>query len=122
MSTEVASQSKCQSPDISTIASLRTAKKHLEASYTSGVASAGITTAVSPSRREPAVVHQISGRARPAVLGGERRGADRQGVRGPARVTDAALGGGDLGQQVRLPLRQQDGVHNGVDLRSPHRS
>jgi hypothetical protein len=40
MSTEVASQSKCQSPDISTIASLRTARKHLEASYTSGVASA----------------------------------------------------------------------------------
>ena len=51
MSTEVASQSKCQSPDISTIASLRTARKHLEASYTSGVASAGTTTAVSPSQR-----------------------------------------------------------------------
>ena len=68
MSTEVASQSKCQSPDISTIASSRTARKHLEASYTSGAASAG-TTAVSPSQRRSRVVHQISGRARPAVPG-----------------------------------------------------
>ena len=51
MSTEVTSQSKCQSPDISTIASLRTARMHPEASYTSGAASAGATAAVSPSQR-----------------------------------------------------------------------
>ena len=68
MSTEVASQSKCPSPDISPIASLRTAKMHPGASYTSGAASAG-TTAVSPSQRRSRVVHQISGRARPAVPG-----------------------------------------------------